>query len=271
MKPRVKFSKQQLFSIMGGIYCLFLFAIQAIRIIRDNNFWYDELFSIDLAHMTVPDLVSATAADVHPPLYYLFIKLLYDVMGDFDGITYHLGSLLPYGALLLFSYVFLWRKIGKIATVIFVTFLSFTYEGLNYITEARMYSLAALFVTMTYCFFYQILKENKNRAWVLFVLASLGAAYTHYYALISVAFFYIMLALYILVKRKQEWKKLLITLGGDYRILAMVFRFAEILRTSKGRLLDEQHSGLADVPEISFPSQGHFVLYMAAFIAGCCG
>lgn len=57
------------------VYAFLLFLMNFIRIF-DNAFWGDEGFSIRLAQMTVGDM-AATAADVHPPLYYLFVQLLY--------------------------------------------------------------------------------------------------------------------------------------------------------------------------------------------------
>lgn len=49
-----------------------------------------------------------------------------------------------------------------------------------------MYTLAAFFVLAAYVELYYILKSGKIIHWVLFAICSLGAAYTHYYALITV-------------------------------------------------------------------------------------
>jgi hypothetical protein len=37
--------------------------------------WYDEAFSVLTARLPLPDLITATVADVHPPLYYVALKL----------------------------------------------------------------------------------------------------------------------------------------------------------------------------------------------------
>ena len=54
---------------------------------------------------------------------------------------------------------------------------------------------------------YKIINRNKIIDWIIFCIASLGAAYTHYYALISVAFLYLML-LFMIRKNKRNLKEL---------------------------------------------------------------
>ena len=39
-----------------------------------NDIWYDELFTMGLGNQSLSGLVSVTARDVHPPLYYMRIK-----------------------------------------------------------------------------------------------------------------------------------------------------------------------------------------------------
>ena len=71
--------------------------------------------------------------------------------------------------------------------------------------EVRMYSLAAFFVLTAYVCLYDMLNCNQWTEWCVFCLASLGAAYSHYYALISVAFFYVILIL--LSIKKLEYRR----------------------------------------------------------------
>lgn len=41
---------------------------------QSSDIWVDETFSLGLARHSVKDLISLTAQDVHPPLYYLILK-----------------------------------------------------------------------------------------------------------------------------------------------------------------------------------------------------
>jgi hypothetical protein len=65
-------------------------------------------------------------------------------------------------------------------------------------------------VLAAYLALHNILHSGKTSDWVIFSVASLCAAYTHYYALISVAFFYLAL-LSLLPQDKSSFKKILIT------------------------------------------------------------
>ena len=46
-----------------------------------QSIWYDEAFSISLSKMSLSQMVQATAADVHPPFYYLILHYLVALFG----------------------------------------------------------------------------------------------------------------------------------------------------------------------------------------------
>lgn len=190
------------------LYALVLFAMHFVRIF-DNSFWGDEGFSIGLAQMNVFEMLQVTAADNHPPLYYLFTQLLYHLLGN-HGYVYHLSALIPYGLILILACTVIFRQFGLIPAVVVSTFASLTDTAIMFNVEARMYSLGAFFVLAAYLALHNILHSGKTSDWVIFSVASLCAAYTHYYALISVAFFYLAL-LSLLPRDKSSFKKILIT------------------------------------------------------------
>lgn len=190
------------------LYALVLFAMHFVRIF-DNSFWGDEGFSIGLAQMNVFEMLQVTAADNHPPLYYLFTQLLYHLLGN-HGYVYHLSALIPYGLVLILACTVIFRQFGLIPAVVVSTFASLTDTAIMFNVEARMYSLGAFFVLAAYLALHNVLHSGKTSDWVIFSVASLCAAYTHYYALISVAFFYLAL-LSLLPQDKSSFKKILIT------------------------------------------------------------
>ena len=190
------------------LYALVLFAMHFVRIF-DNSFWGDEGFSIGLAQMNVFEMLQVTAADNHPPLYYLFTQLLYHLLGN-HGYVYHLSALIPYGLILILACTVIFRQFGLIPAVVVSTFASLTDTAIMFNVEARMYSLGAFFVLAAYLALHNILHSGKTSDWIIFSVASLCAAYTHYYALISVAFFYLAL-LSLLPQDKSSFKKILIT------------------------------------------------------------
>lgn len=197
--PIIKFKTNRLLYT----YALILFSLNFIRIF-DNAFWGDEVFSISLAKMSFTEMIEATAKDVHPPLYYILLQFLYRIFGN-EGFAYHLSSLVPYAAILFIACTFIKRKFGYTTAVVLITLSSLTKSAIQYNVEVRMYALAALFVLIAYLALYEILKNNNFLSWFVFIIASLGAAFTHYYALVSVSTFY--LALLLLAYFKREYLK----------------------------------------------------------------
>ena len=203
-----KFKKLEIRNYILYFYTLSLFALNFIRIF-DNAFWGDEGYTIKLAKMSIEQMINTTAADVHPPLYYLFTQLLYHVLGN-HGYTYHLSGLIPYAVILIIACTTVNKYFGKIPAFVLVTMSSIMKNAVVNNVEVRMYSLAAMFVLAAYIALYCIIEKNRVIDWVIFCIMSLGAAYTHYYALISVAFFYLML-IPVVIKNHSCIKRLIIS------------------------------------------------------------
>ncbi len=180
------------------IYGIILFLLNFARI-YDNNFWGDEAFSIRLAKMSIADMLVATANDVHPPLYYLLLIVVYRLFGNY-GWAYHLASLIPLVIMLIFSLTVIWKRFGRQTSFIFITLIGISNIAIQYNVEVRMYSLAFMFVLFSFYGFLKLLNGEKY-GMPLFIMASLGAAYSHYYAMMSVAFFYLALFIYTLKKQ----------------------------------------------------------------------
>ena len=160
--------------------------------IYDNTFWVDETWSIRLARMSLPDMLKKTATDMHPPLFYMLAMAMNRLLGD-NGPAYHLSALLPYIGILFLACTEIRREFGVGPAFLLVTMMSLMPEPLYYNVEVRMYSLGAFLVLTAFLALRRILIRNRLPEWVIFSLTSLGAAYTHYYALIIVAFFYLIL------------------------------------------------------------------------------
>lgn len=195
--------------ICAIIYSVVLFTLNFIRIF-DNNFWGDEAFTANLVQYSVPEIISKTAADVHPPLYYLFVKLAYTIFGK-QGWSFHLVSLIPCAIIIIFALTAIWKKFGKGTAMILITFQCLSANAITYNVEVRMYSWGGLFILLSFYYFCCILESNRTRCYVLFVLFSLAAAYTHYYCLVSVAFLYLALLLLAFFKWNVTLEKVILS------------------------------------------------------------
>lgn len=193
--------------IVLWLYSIILVGLNFIRIF-DNNFWGDECYSIMLSKLSIPSMIRATANNVHPPLYYLFLLFSERLFGN-GGWNYHIVSMLPYCVCVIFAITIMKKKFGIISSYIFVTLISVMPNALYYNIEVRMYSLASMFILLSYYGLLKIMKEDNWKSYVFFMIMSLGAAYTHYYAMMSVAFFYLAI-LFLAIKKRTTWKKMCI-------------------------------------------------------------
>lgn len=191
------------------VYAVVVFGLSFIRIF-ENNFWGDEGYTIKLAKMSISEMLAATAGDVHPPLYYLIVQVFCRIFG-FHHIVYHVVSLIPYVLILILCLTVIWKWFGKEAAAIMITFSSFLTSAIGNTLDVRMYSWAELFVLLSFLCLYSILHDDHVKSYAAFGIASLAAAYTHYYSLISVAFFYVVLILVAVFKERRKIKRVALT------------------------------------------------------------
>ena len=149
-----------------------------------------------------------TANDVHPPLYYVLLMLLFRIFGDY-GWVYHLSAIIPYGILLIISCTLFYKEFGKETALLFNVFISFLTYSVFFNIEVRMYSLSAVELVMAFFGYYMIFKDSERiSGYVIFTVSSIAAAYTHYYCIVSVSVFYLAL-LIMFLKKKMLLKRLL--------------------------------------------------------------
>lgn len=198
--------KYDVWRVVALLYSVCIFLLNFIRIF-DNNFWGDECFSIQLSKMSFSDMWYSTAQDVHPPLYYFLLIIVCRLLG-YHGWVYHMVSIIPLFIILIFSLTVIWRRFGKEASFLFITLVGISADAVVFNVEIRMYSWAALFTLLAYYGYYKVIKNEKYGE-LLFVICSLAAAYTHYYALMTVAFLYLGLLFDVIFKR-YKLKRLVI-------------------------------------------------------------
>lgn len=197
----IKKNKKVIIWTLVIIYACVLFGMQFVRMF-DNNFWGDEAYSIIIVRKKWLKMVKVTAADVHPPLYYSILMIGERLLPGVSWM-YHFVTVLGYGIILVMGLTFIRKQLGNITALIFITMASVLDCTLYLNLEVRMYTWAGFFVIMSYYFFKEIMTKGAIKDYVWFVAFSLMAAYTHYYALVSVAFFYVMLLIWCLCKKDK--------------------------------------------------------------------
>ena len=189
----------------GGIYLSLCF---------NNNIWTDEGFTIDLLRncSTFKEVCDFTAADVHPPLYYLILKVFTDRFG-IHLLLIKILSIVPMLLTMALAPVIIRKEFGFRTALFFIIILGTLPCTMEYAVQARMYTWAILFVTLCGLSAYRIATRNKLIDWIGYLIGGVGAAYTHYFAFAAVLWIYGFLFLYLLIwKRKQLLKWIVTTL-----------------------------------------------------------
>lgn len=184
---------------------ILLLSINAIRLFI-SSISGDEGFSFMLGKMDIPHMIEATAGDVHPPFYYLMVMLF----GKLTGYSVLGGRILSFLALVvagIAANTYLKKRFGIYAAAIAFSLLTFTTNCIDMIVEIRMYTWSMVFVTVTGLFAYELMNAAQKVSnvgkgqlgkWIGLSVFGLLAGYTHYYALIMVAFIYVFLFIVLL-------------------------------------------------------------------------
>ena len=160
-----------------------------------GDVWYDELFSVKLGSMTYGQILDMTAKDVHPPMYYWYLKTFTYLFGAEDYIAAcKLASFVPFAAMLLLGVTLVRKDYGWLCSGIYCLLISLMPNAAVYSVEIRMYSLCMLFLTIMGILLGRMAGEqNKHFYWVIFYLCGVLTAYTQYFALVGVGGLYIIL------------------------------------------------------------------------------
>jgi mannosyltransferase len=152
----------------------------ALRIIGLGNesVWIDEAFSIALSHHSITQIIQGTAADQHPPLYYLLLHF-------WSGFSNNIAFIRLFSALLgtlnIIQVIVIGGKIGNAILGIGAAFLlAISPFHIWYSQEARQYMLLAVLTTAATIELWNCL-HGKQR-WVLYGIFSILAIYTQYFA-----------------------------------------------------------------------------------------
>ncbi|MDR3291886.1 MAG: hypothetical protein LBT10_07035, partial [Methanobrevibacter sp.] len=225
--------------ILGiGLFTLSIVSLLImLKVGLNQSIWEDEAYTLNLISKSFIDMVFTIAGhDVHPPLYYLILKSVFQFFSLFlplktfnavftfnsnyllNVIVAKLTSTIPLFLLFIFSFTRLRKDFGWLISGIFAFCIITMPNIMNYGLEIRMYSWAMLFVTLSFYYSYKITIESSKTNWGMFIIFSLMGAYTHYYGTLAIAIINLILLLNIFLKNREKIKNwaistTIITLG----------------------------------------------------------
>ena len=178
-----------------------------LRLIKVNSrgIWYDDAFSILLANRPMVDIISGTAADTMPPVYY-FLLHIWGLLSQQIWFLRLLNILLSTGSIYLVY--LLVRKLANPKAAIIAGFLTaISPFQIFHAQELRMYvvlqnALLIHIILFIDIFLINIKSSSPKMLMAGFVFSGVIALYTHNLAVFTL----VALDAYLLIKR--EWKKL---------------------------------------------------------------
>ena len=225
-------SKRDLFySIMIIIFTIFMGAIHLIRCFN-YCFWLDEGYTVVAARKGFYELINYVVFLGHSPFQYLVESLAWHVFGE-SGFLFHFASTLPFFFVLAVSATIVRKWFGNIASILLTTLSSLLECAIIYNLEVRMYAWCEFFILMVFLMNYGVYATNRRIYYVLMALFSLGAVYSHYFALASVGLIYLVLFLYKIFRRQYlDVMKVAISGGSVLLLLAVWLIIAKMIKGS---------------------------------------
>ena len=196
---------------LGLIFYFFaiLHIFYSFYLATSPTIWFDEIYSMLFAFRPAKELISLTAQDVHPPLYYLILRVFLLMANTFvpalgSETVAKMVSIIPDILMMIISITYIRKRWGFFVSGLYIFSLCFMPEIMQKTVEIRMYGWALLFVTGLGLHFIDIITNRNENSFkditnyfAIFVY-SVAAIYTHYFAAIAVFWIYLG-ALFIIV------------------------------------------------------------------------
>ena len=207
--------------VVDKISTIVLFVISIIGMVvicltvKSCDIWYDEVFSMEFASSSWKEIVALTGADVHPPLYYFYLKTIVGLGGFLIPglgavIWAKVASVIPLLVMLILSVTVIRKNFGWGTAALFSLLITVMPNLAAYYVEIRMYAFGLMLLTIAYLFADRIIRsENKTCGFYYAGFAFFGilGAYTQYFVCVAVVGLYVALGLYFIISKK--FKKLI--------------------------------------------------------------
>lgn len=186
---------------------LLIFALAALFYLFKIGFsdmWSDEIYTKSMLDGSLPDFFDKFKNDLHPPLYYLSLRLFTGLFG-LSAVSLRLFSVIGVLSTLLLGYFAGQRLFGRQGALYFCLMMISIPMLAAYSHQARMYTWAAFTVTGVFIYSGLFVKMGKNRDLVFLFVFTVLAIYTHYYSLAAAFVANLFVFLYLLLTNNKKW------------------------------------------------------------------
>jgi len=167
--------------------------------------WFDEIFSVHAAEHPWNSILNFVALDlIHPPLFYLLLKIWVGVGGE--GLFWL--RLLPvvFSIIAIFPFIALCRefKLNFWMQILALFFLAVNGSLIKYAQEVRMYSLLMCIALFSMWLFLRYFNRGKSFAGL--VIVNILLVYTHYFGWFVIA----SEVTAILIFQQIKWRRIVL-------------------------------------------------------------
>jgi len=224
----------------GGVLALVVIAGTAIRTygLYGRSMWFDESMSWRTVQFPFGEMIVRVIRNSHAPFYFVCLKLWVAVFGEslfaLRSLSLVFAAVTMVGVFLFASEAFerngstrdlepqakgRARWIGLAATLFFAV----SVYQIRLAWEIRMYTLGTALVALSSWVLFRAVSPPRQswRPWVVFALLTILFAYTHYFALFSIASQAIFVTGYILAD--SRWNVAAALRSARFRMAAMAY------------------------------------------------
>lgn len=176
-----------------------------------SDLWSDETYTKSMLNGTLSDFFSKFKNDLHPPLYYLGLRLYTGLFG-ITATSLRFFSVMGVLATLLLGYFAGQRLFGKQGALYLCLMLMSVPMMAVYSHQARMYTWAAFSITGVFIYSCLFIRTGSTRDLILLSVFTIAAMYIHYYGTIAALVANLYVFLHLVITKNQKWFSHLLTL-----------------------------------------------------------
>jgi hypothetical protein len=175
-----------------------------------RSFWFDEAFSWRLIQFPLLEMIERTGRDNHPPLYFVLLQCWAAIFGAsaaaLRALSVVVGGMTIVGMYLVGTAAFpdhaRGTHRGQRTGLMMAALVALSAFQVRWAWEARMYALGTCLAAFSSWALLRALHAPMRsiRPWLLYGMLALLFAYTHYYALFTIAAQALFLVGYLLVQ-----------------------------------------------------------------------
>lgn len=176
-----------------------------------SDLWSDETYTKSMLNGTFSDFYAKFTNDLHPPLYYIGLRLYTGLFG-LSTTSLRIFSVVGVLATLLIGYFAGQRVFGKRGALCLCLMLISVPMLAVYSHQARMYTWAAFSITGVFIYSCLFIRTGTTRDLILLLIFTVAAMYMHYYSMIAAFMANLFVLLYLVLTKNRKWLSHLISL-----------------------------------------------------------